>query len=83
MRVFAELVLLYTAITINLREDIREDLPEVASDISLQALQLLIFQSSEAFLSDAQGWINTLFRILGLVQAAMLVFAFRARIKRS
>jgi uncharacterized protein YjbI with pentapeptide repeats len=56
-----------------------------ASDIALQALRLLVFQSNDALApgTDARAWVSTIFRVFGLIQIAMLIFAFRARIKRS
>ena len=56
------------------------------SEIAVRSLKVIVFQSpygtGTGRLTLAQAWCDTGLRILGPAQIAMLVFAFRARIKR-
>lgn len=50
------------------------------------SLQLLLLQANPADHSNAQPlqqWLNLIFRLLAVIQIALVIFAFRARIKRN
>lgn len=82
LRIFCEIVLLYIGLTLMLQG--AEAQSDDVSKAALKAFQLLVFQSEEGATSQtSQGWLNTAFRILGLIQLTLLIFAFRTRIRRS
>jgi hypothetical protein len=68
-----------------MQDGVWQSITDRLPDAALRSLRLLVFQSAEgtSTAKDAQAWVNTLFRILGLMQVTMLVFAFRARTKRT
>jgi uncharacterized protein YjbI with pentapeptide repeats len=59
---------------------------EVVSGSALRSLQVLVQQNLDTRLSPdvttPQLWLDAIFRVVGLVQAAMVALAFRSRIKR-
>jgi uncharacterized protein YjbI with pentapeptide repeats len=87
VRVLASLFLLHMGMTIWLRgkTDVQLLIGSIL-DTGLRSLKILVplqgFDRDWMASSGPQAWIDTVFRVLGLIQIAMLVIAFRARIKR-
>lgn len=82
----ATLILAYVILTVALATPFDGGLTSTAiGDALLRAIRVLIFQTSDLdwrAVSGIQIGADSLLRILGLIQIAMVVLAFRSRIKR-
>jgi uncharacterized protein YjbI with pentapeptide repeats len=87
LRVLAYLLILHLVITLLIR------LPEISAQLflslpedALRSIKILSLQmigfAEQSNLPAAQRWLDAVFRIFAPIQIAMLVLAFRARIKR-
>lgn len=84
LRILLELYLLHLGASLLLDATIFSS-PAQCSEVAVRSLKVIVFQSPDGTglrQSVAQAWCDTLLRILGPAQIAMLVLAFRARIKR-
>ena len=53
-------------------------------DVALRTFRILILQSSDVRpTSNLQGWLDSICKVFSLIQIALIVFAFRARIRRN
>ena len=87
LRTFALIVLLHVSLTLLLQhpQSAETSLIDVEA-AALHSVRGLMLQSSDTSLiakSGSQAWFDLLFRLLGPAQIAMVVLAFRARIKRN
>lgn len=86
LRVLALLYSLHLAGTLAIQFDESATLSVgVISDATLRSFKVLIQQNPETITSIGshfQAWLDAAFRVLGLIQVAMVALAFRSRIKR-